>query len=96
VTFVTPMLNERSIVNLLAAAGITAGVGDWRAEKGKGAYGQFRLANPDDPELPALLAQGRKVQIAAMADHVCYDGETRELLSWYEIETNRRGIKVAS
>ena len=39
ITYTTPILNETSVINLLAAAGQICGVGDWRPEKGKGTYG---------------------------------------------------------
>lgn len=92
IKFVTPLLNLQSIVNLLAAAGMTAGVGDWRPEKGKGDYGQFRIAN-GDPRFEELRSQGRAVQMSAMANPVAYDAETAEMLSWYDEEVNRRGVK---
>jgi hypothetical protein len=94
VTFVVPAINETSVVNLLSAAGITAGVGDWRAEKGKGDYGQFILTDPKAPDYLALLEIGRSAQIVDMNLAEPYDRDTAELLSWFEAETGKRGLHV--
>lgn len=92
VRFVVPLLTEQAIVNLLAAGGVTAGIGDFRPEKGAGNYGQFRLSSPDDEEHAAIVAHGgRAAQIAAMESPECYDSETAELLSWFDEEVTRRG-----
>ena len=96
VTFATPLLNERSVVNLLAAAGQICGVGDWRPEKGRGTYGQFVLADPDDERFRRVVENGgRAVQIAAMADPVAYDHETSELFGWFGKELVARGKSAA-
>jgi hypothetical protein len=94
ISFVIPNLNQTDVVNLLAAAGLTAGIGDWRPEKGSGSYGQFRIANDDDPELLELISNGgRAVQLAAMEKPAAYDLETEEMLEWYEAEAKTRGFK---
>lgn len=93
ISFVTPLLKVQSVVNLLAAGGVTAGIGDWRPEKGKGNYGQFRIANDDDPELLEILETGgRKAQMEAMAKPVPYDAETEALLEWFVDEYRERGL----
>ena len=93
ISFVTPIMKPTAVVNLLAAGGITSGVGDWRPEKGKGDYGQFRIANDDDPELKEIMAAGgRTAQIKAMEEPEPYDLETEELLTWYDDEAVRRGF----
>jgi hypothetical protein len=85
VEFVRPLLNEQSICNLMAAAGVLQGVGDWRPEKGSGNYGQFRICGVDDPDFQRVVkAGGRAAQIAAMAKPDCYNDETRTLLAGYE------------
>ena len=92
ITFVVPMLTERSIINLLAAAGMIAGVGDWRNEKGKGTYGQFRLADPDDAAFHEIVADGgRDQQIAAMQSPQFYDLESEEGYAWFEESVTERG-----
>lgn len=96
VRFVVPLMNAQAVGNLLAAAGVTAGIGDWRPEKGKGSYGQFRLAVVDDPELNSIIEEGgREAQMAAMDEPECYDRETEELFSWFLDEVVRRGKKVS-
>lgn len=94
VTFVQPLIRAQAVANLLAAAGITIGVGDWRPEKGAGSYGQFRIADKDDPEFLAILKSGgRAAQIEALEHPVCYDDETTELLSWFDEERAKRQLK---
>lgn len=96
ISFVTPIVKPEAVLNLLVAAGITSGVGDWRPEKGKGDYGQFRVTTEDDPEFQEITAAGgREVQKKAMDEPKCYDAETQELLSWYDVEAKRRGFKAA-
>lgn len=91
ISYVTPLLTEQTIVNLIAAAGIVCGVGDWRQEKGKGSYGQFSLVSPDDKAWLDIMAHGRDEQLAAMATAEPYDDTSRELLSWFDNELGRRG-----
>lgn len=92
VRFVTPKLVQQAIVNLLAAAGVTAGIGDFRQEKGRGSFGQFIVCNEDDPEFLRIKESGgREAQDAALSEPQFYDGETAELYGWYEEEVVRRG-----
>jgi hypothetical protein len=92
--YVKPLLNETVLANLLAAAGITCGVGDGRPEKGALAFGRFRVASPDDSEFLEIVAVGRAAQERAMRLADPYDDDTRELLSWFDIETKRRGMTI--
>jgi hypothetical protein len=97
ITFVKPIMREQGIANLLAAAGITVGVGDFRIEKGAGNYGQFKVVGMDDPELLEIVQTGgRSVQQAAMDKPEAYDQSTEELLQWFDVEVRRRGFKVAA
>lgn len=92
ISFAVPLLNEQSILNLLAAAGMTAGVGDWRPEKGKGDYGRFRISNPDDADFLEIVEnQGRLAQGAAMESPAFYDEQSAELFAWYGTEVRRQG-----
>lgn len=94
VNFVEPLMNATAVGHLMAAAGVIAGVGDFRQEKGKGNYGQFRLSDADDPEFRAIVANGgRVVQDEALEHYRCYDDETQELLTWYDAEVKRTGRK---
>lgn len=97
VTYTRPILRESSVVNLLAAAGVMRGIGDWRPEKGSGSFGQFELVSSDDERfLSVVKSGGRAAQDKALANPECYDGETAELLSWFDSEANRRGFKVVA
>jgi len=96
ITFTRPILREQGIANLIAAAGITAGVGDFRQEKGSGNFGKFTVVGMDDPELREIMSTGgRQAQIAAVENPQPYDENTDELLSWFGAEVRRRGFKVA-
>ena len=95
VKFVRPVLRDHSVAALLAAGGVTAGVGDWRVEKGAGAYGRYRLATEDDLELQEILAMGRDAQDSAMESPEPYNDETADLLGWFDAEVKRRGFRVA-
>jgi hypothetical protein len=95
VVFTKPMLKEQSVANLLAAAGMSAGVGDWRQEKGSGSYGSFKLVGEDDPDFVRITSkQGRAAQQEAMDFPVPYNEETAEMLSWFSAEMARRGVEV--
>jgi len=97
VEFPVPLLRQQSIANLLAAAGFTSGVGDWRQEKGSGNYGSFKLVSADDPDFVRITTeQGRAAQSEAMENPEAFDIETEDLLSWYDVEIKRRGFKVAA
>lgn len=95
--FVTPNLNQQSIANLIANAGIFIGVGDGRPEKGALSFGRFEVVAPKDPRyLRILKAGGRKAQDAAFKNPTCYDVETEELLDWWQAEKRRRGFEVVA
>jgi hypothetical protein len=94
VNFVEPIINLQAVTNLLAAGGITSGIGDWRIEKGSGSYGSYRLCSIDDPEYQSILQEGREAQDAALESPEAYDDETASLLAWYDIEVKRRGFKA--
>lgn len=90
--YMKPILKEQTIANLLAAAGMIRGVGDWRQEKGSGSYGQFRLVSEDDADFVRICAEGqRKVQLAALETPSFYDDETQKLFDWFIEERARRG-----
>lgn len=92
-TFVQPTLNHTVVANLLAAAGLVRGVGDFRQEKGAGNFGQFVLVNHDDADWNRIVAEGgREAQVEAVRNPVCYDEETEKLYTWCQAETRRRGF----
>lgn len=89
--WVKPIIHERTVINLLAAAGFSIGVGDWRPEKGSGTFGQFIITNPDDADVQRIMATGgRSAQDAALAEPTFFDEETAELYAWYETEIRER------
>lgn len=94
ITFVQPLIRAQAVANLLAAAGITIGIGDWRPEKGAGSMGQFRIVDEKDEDFAAIVKSGgRDVQVKAMETPVCYDDESTELLSWFTGELSQRQLK---
>ncbi len=94
VTFIRPLMRENAVANLLAAAGMSIGVGDWRPEKGKGNYGQFEIVREDDERFVEIIATGgREAQIKGLETPECYDDETASLLSWFDDELQRRNIR---
>lgn len=96
VTFTTPVLNATVISSLFATAGYTMGIGDWRPQKGSGTYGRYRIVEANDPEYLDIVATGKaEAQQAALDDPESYDDETDELLSWFNVEVRRRGMKAA-
>ena len=96
ITFTKPLLRDKTVANLLAAAGLMRGVGDWRQEKGSGSYGLFSLVSPDDPEFMEIMKEGREVQDAALETPDCYDAETERLWSWFQDELVARGFEEPS
>lgn len=84
ITYPTPMIEQQSVLNLLAVAGMFSGVGDNRTEKGSANYGSFRLAEAHDPELKNIIKHGRRAtQVTALDKPVMYDDETESLFTWY-------------
>jgi hypothetical protein len=93
VQFIVPQLSVISVVSLLCNAGVLVGVGDYRQEKGKGAFGSFRVLGEgeDDDEWDDLVANhGRAAQEAALADPAYADTDTRDLMEFFHAETKRR------
>lgn len=93
VHYVVPQLSAKSVTSLLMNAGMLCGVGDYRQEKGKGAFGSFRVidARSKDEEWSELVKHGgRKAQLAAIEDPEPFDRETEELLAFFQEEVNRR------
>lgn len=94
VTYPSQLIKGQMVANLLHAAGLICGVGDWRQQKGSGDYGLFEIVSPDHDDYQRIVAQGgRDAQIAAMAAPECYDDETAELLSWFDNEMSTRKLR---
>lgn len=97
VTFPIPLLNETQITHLLAAAGMTRGVGGFRPEKGAGDFGQFELVSPDDERYQRIVATGgREAQVAAYDSPETWDEETAALLAVWHENSKLWGFEVAS
>jgi hypothetical protein len=94
VSYMVPILKEKVVTNLLAAAGLTQGLGDYRPQKGKGTYGQFQLVSPDDPEFQRRMKFGREAQLKMMEKAVPYDDEADRLLAWWDGEVHARGFEI--
>ena len=91
VQFVGSLIKTASVANLLGAAGVIIGIGDGRPEKGKLAFGKFRVCADNDSEFLSIIKSGgRKAQDEAIKNPAFYDTETEELLSWFVEEKNRR------
>lgn len=90
---VLPQLPITSVVTLAANAGVLIGLGDFRQEKGKGAFGSFRVITTDtkDAEWDDLVANhGRKAQLAAIEKPEFADEDTIELMEFFYGEEKRR------
>jgi len=94
IAFVSPTLSVHSVVSLLSNAGVIAGIGDFRQEKGKGSFGCFTVAGDDLGDTANLwseiTAEGRDVQAKAMEAPVPADEETADLLAMLDDERDRR------
>lgn len=93
IRFVSPQMTAQSVVSLLINAGILIGVGDYRQQKGKGAYGSFRVLTEDmkDHEWSDLVKnQGRAAQLAAMKKPEPANAETESLLEFWAQENRKR------
>lgn len=93
IQYVVPQLSAQSVVSLLCNAGVLVGVGDYRQEKGKGAFGSFRVIGEgqQDDEWDDLVANhGRAVQTAALADPDYADKDTADLMEFFFAEKQRR------
>lgn len=93
IQYIVPQLSAHSVVSLLCNAGILVGVGDFRQEKGKGAFGSFRVLaeGEQDDEWDDLVANhGRAAQEAALANPEFADKDTVDLMAFFEDEKARR------
>lgn len=90
---VLPQLPVSSVVTLACNAGVLVGLGDFRQEKGKGAFGSFRVITPEtkDDEWDDLIANhGREAQLAAIDNPEFADEDTAELMEYFYGEEKRR------
>jgi hypothetical protein len=93
IRYAEPMLNESKVATLLSASGMLCGIGDWRQEKGGGSYGLYHAVSDDDPALLEIIRTGgMEAQDEALANPVCANAETEDLLTWFLAERERRGV----
>lgn len=93
IQYIVPQLSAASVVALLCNAGVLVGLGDFCQEKGKGAFGSFRVIGEgeDDAEWDDLFAmQARPAQEHALAEPEYADADTADLMRFFEGETARR------
>lgn len=93
INFITPQLSVQSVVSLLCNAGVLIGVGDYRQEKGKGAFGSFRVlgeGEPDEEWDDLVKHHGRMAQQAALTDPEYADRDTSDLMGHFHSEVSRR------
>ncbi len=93
IQFITPQLSVLSVVTLLCNAGVLVGVGDFRQEKGKGAFGSFRVITPDEDDPgweDRITTPGRDAQEAALANPEYADADTADLMEYFFSEQQRR------
>jgi hypothetical protein len=97
VRYIKPNLTELAIARMLHAAGMICGLGDWRAEKGKGDYGSYEVVDETIADRFEQIREtaGRVAQEAAYNDLQAYDAETAELVDWYHNEVEARGRERA-
>jgi len=96
VQYVSSLIREGQVANLMAAAGSIIGIGDWRPQKG-GAFGKFVVVEADDPDYLRIVKEcARKPQLAAIDNPIAYNVETEELFAWFNNEVGRREKVVPS
>lgn len=103
VEFVSPRMNAKGIIALLFNAGITIGIGDYRPEKGRGQYGQFKIdavdidgescCDPDfDKEWKALVKAGsRDAQDRGINMAEPYDDNSRAMYDMFMSNIRKTG-----
>lgn len=93
--FAAPMVKAEDIASLLTLAGRFIGIGDGRAGKGKLTFGQYRIATMKEIE-PIMRQGGRKQQDLAIAAKkpVCYDEDTRAMLTRWMADATARGFDI--
>lgn len=89
--YTAPVLTGGKVLQLLAAAGLMRGVGDYRPEKG-GPFGAFEIVDATDERYQRIVKTGgRKAQVEAMEAALPADDDTRDLLEWFKTEVRSRG-----
>lgn len=93
--FYSPQMKAKSAASLIANAGITMGIGGFRAEKGKGNYGTWECVDKSDPGFARIVTEGgREAQLEALENPACYDIETERMLTDFFDEAANRGFRI--
>lgn len=99
INFVMPTLTATDVFTLLQNAGTIIGLGDFRQEKGRGAYGCFTVTGEELPNWKEYKADWNRITKQAMneqqyaMDYPEYaDDQTAELMSFLEEERARRMV----
>lgn len=93
VQHILPQFPVSSVVTLAANAGVLIGLGDYRQEKGKGAFGSFRVITADqqDDEWDDLVANHAATEQRRAIDEPEFaDADTAELMEFFAEEFARR------
>lgn len=93
IQYIVPQLSTTSVITLLCNAGVLVGVGDYRQEKGKGAFGSFRVLGEGekDREWNDLVKNhGRMRQSKALEKPEYANKDTVDLMEFFFKETRRR------
>lgn len=93
IQYIVPQLSATSVVSLLSNAGVLVGVGDFRQEKGKGAFGSFRVLGDGEKskEWDDLVKNhARKQQLAAIKNPEYADKDTADLMDFFASEVKKR------
>lgn len=89
--YIKPNISEQSIINLMAAAGVITGIGDYRQQKGKSSYGQFELVGSNDEGYADIMKYGgRNKQLLALESPDFYDYDSEDLYTWFYDEFKAR------
>jgi len=89
IEYVSTLINQTQIFNLVGASGVIVGLGDYRPQKG-GQHGKFMAVPPDDPNVARIMKQGRAAQEAALLSPSFYNEDSAELYGWFTEEVARR------
>jgi hypothetical protein len=93
VQFIRPQFTAQAIGNLIAAAGVFIGIGDWRQEKGSNNHGLFRTDGTVAEFKTLSKGCTQAAQLTALQKPIAYDLETERLLAWFDEEVQRRDRK---
>jgi len=99
INFVMPTLTATDVFTLLQNAGTIIGLGDFRQEKGRGAYGCFTVTGEGfgnwkehKADWNRITKQGMEEQKYAMDYPEYADDQTAELMGFLEEERSRRMV----